>query len=1117
MVLRSGNRKQLKFPGNGVYSTPPPNTTVPSISHQKSQQEAAQLENKMAANIEALSRCCETTRGKINRIRNAIETADHDYQRFNIHALRLYMKTVDSAYEEYNDFQNKIYLADPSRKDEFEPKFIEFEELYEFSRISLCQMIDAHENTVKQNQLSVAGGPGTSAQSSGSSGNQFFKLSPTIVLQQAALPSFDGRYDHWFKFKQMFRDIADKCTGDSAATKLHYLDKALIGKAQGAIDPQIIRDNDYEGAWKSLTEQFENLPSLISDTIMKLLNLKAMTNESYQQLKSLVDEVEKCIGSLEFHQLKMDKLSEAIVITLISTKLDQDTRNIWESNVKRGKLPIYKDMIAVLRNQQHVLERCESYKSTQKSKGQPFRTTQIVATKAHTVTIQKSDECPICSDAHGVEKCSAFKTLAVNERYEKAKQLGLCYSCLKKGHRTSNCKTNAKCPKCSRRHHMMLHQEEQTSLDNKKPTLRKGEEIDSTMNATAKPEADVTVANCSLSNNTITSPKHVLLATAIVYVFDMNGEQHKCRVLLDSGAMTNFVSQRLADLLQLKKNFVNVPVTGVNGMKTLVKFKVQCKVKSRVSDSEFCLDYLVVPKVTSALPVTRLNVKNWPIPSKLQLADPTFFEPSRIDMLVGAEAFFDLLLSDKIRMSVHLPVLQESLLGWLVSGPVDATVTVCTVRSFQVATFREMDMDLNHILKRFWAVDNQSSEPEPKDNECEMHFLETFDRARDGRYVVRLPFRAGAVGELGDSRQQAEKRFYQLERRLNKDPQLKKLYSDFINEYLALGHCRVLDYPMCNDETGYYMPHHCVLRPESSTTRLRVVFDASAKSASGHSLNDLLMVGPPVQDNLFDIVLRFRLYTYAFTADVSKMYRMVDMHPSDTKYQRILWREDSSKPLKELELSTVTYGTAAAPFLATRCLNQLAEDEKECFPEASYVVKKGVYVDDVLSGAATLEKAKQLQNDLIAMLCRGGFQLHKWCANDPGLLENIPVEKQEKVLDFRNHDVNETIKTLGLLWNPIEDCFTFRVNHVEDSGNKVTKRQVMSEIARLFDPLGLLAPVIVIAKMVMQDLWRSGLDWDDGLSQEQLDVWNKVKNELPDVGKMKIPRLVTVSGIFRLL
>lgn len=307
---RSGLRKRLKYPTPQDKFSTPQATPVATVREQKEEQMAKREKANVTEAIAAYSQCCETARGKVDRLRTAIQAAELDHTKFSIHALKTYLKIVDGAYDEYNSYQNKIYLADPSQKAEFEPKFVSFEELYEFVRIAVCQMIEEYEEP----KTAPATVPVQQNQPGGSGIDSMMRFSPTIVLQQSALPSFDGKYENWFKFRQMFRDIADKCISDSAATKLHYLDKALVGKAHGAIDSQIIRDNDYEGAWRSLTDQFENLPALINDTITKHLSLKTMTTESFHQLKSLVDDVEKCISSLEFHNLKLDKLSEAIVI-----------------------------------------------------------------------------------------------------------------------------------------------------------------------------------------------------------------------------------------------------------------------------------------------------------------------------------------------------------------------------------------------------------------------------------------------------------------------------------------------------------------------------------------------------------------------------------------------------------------------------------------------------------------------------------------------------------------------------------------------------------------------------------------------------------------------------------
>ncbi|XP_058840856.1 uncharacterized protein LOC131696328 [Topomyia yanbarensis] len=338
------------------------------------------------------------------------------------------------------------------------------------------------------------------------------------------------------------------------------------------------------------------------------------------------------------------------------------------------------------------------------------------------------------------------------------------------------------------------------------------------------------------------------------------------------------------------------------------------------------------------------------------------------------------------------------------------------------------------------------------------------------------------------------------------------MYVEFINEYLSLGHCRVVSSAeLKNPGFAYYLPHHCVMKPGSSTTKLRMVFDASAKTSSDLSLNDVMEVGPTVQDSLFNIILRFRMHKFVFTADVPKMYRQVIVDENQRKYQRILWRASKDEPIRELELNTVTYGTAAAPYLATRAILQLAIDEQKNFPAASLTVRKCFYIDDVLAGAATLREAKQLQHDLIALLERGGFKLHKWCANDDALLEGIPIEAQEKQLSFEDSEVNGVIKTLGILWDPVEDDFMFFVKPVGDFSAIPTKRTVLSEMSRLFDPHGLLAPTIVVAKLIMQQLWQQNIGWNDPIPQEQLRTWNRFRSELCSLNSSKINRRITID------
>lgn len=167
---------------------------------------------------------------------------------------------------------------------------------------------------------------------------------------------------------------------------------------------------------------------------------------------------------------------------------------------------------------------------------------------------------------------------------------------------------------------------------------------------------------------------------------------------------------------------------------------------------------------------------------------------------------------------------------------------------------------------------------------------------------------------LGNSRDIAQKRFYALERKLHLDQELLVRYSEFLKEYEHLGHMTQVN---VNEVTeGFYLPHHAVVKESNETTKVRVVFDASAKTSTGISLNDTLLNGPILQDTLYKLLLRFRSYSYVLTADIEKMFRQIRVHPDDRIFQRILWRDSRDQPVKTYQLNTVTYGIASATFLA---------------------------------------------------------------------------------------------------------------------------------------------------------------------------------------------------------
>ncbi|XP_076660267.1 uncharacterized protein LOC143363587 [Halictus rubicundus] len=239
---------------------------------------------------------------------------------------------------------------------------------------------------------------------------------------------------------------------------------------------------------------------------------------------------------------------------------------------------------------------------------------------------------------------------------------------------------------------------------------------------------------------------------------------------------------------------------------------------------------------------------------------------------------------------------------------------------------------------------------------------------------------------------------------------------------------------------GYYLPHHAIVKTDSLTTKVRVVFDASAKTTSGQSLNDNILTGPTIQEELYALLIKFRTYTYVITADIEKMYRQIEVSSDHRIYQKILWRETPDNPIETYALNTVTYGTSAAPFLAIRTLFQLAADKGENFPRAARVLREDFYVDDMLTGADTFEEAVATINEIQLLCAKGGFKLRKWATNKEGLIHAL-TDKAESV--HLKLDLDTTIKTLGVYWNARTDAISYMVKESALT-NKVTKHSTVA-------------------------------------------------------------------------
>ncbi|XP_055309642.1 uncharacterized protein LOC129573281 [Sitodiplosis mosellana] len=353
---------------------------------------------------------------------------------------------------------------------------------------------------------------------------------------------------------------------------------------------------------------------------------------------------------------------------------------------------------------------------------------------------------------------------------------------------------------------------------------------------------------------------------------------------------------------------------------------------------------------------------------------------------------------------------------------------------------------------------------------------------------------------IGDTRNVALRKFHQLERRLQRDTELRQKYVDFMREYEQLGHMMPATRP---PKAGYtvYIPHHAV------TKKFRVVYDASVLNVNGISFNKLQMIGPKLQLDLQDQLLCFRLNKIGFTADVAKMFRQVLVDESQWDLQRIFWREAPNEHLREYWLKTVTYGEASSLHNAVRAMVQCARDMAEFEPVASKAIEKHFYIDDGLLGAADISSAIQLAQQIDNVLKQGGFVLRHWASNDSKLVRAMTNEQNAEVVDLNE---NAETKVLGLRWLTKTDELTIVVN-TEGVAEARTKRRMLSHIAGLYDPNGFISPVVMVAKIIMQDLWRHpDLDWDKTLPESCLRRWKTFCEGLEMLKSFRVPRWVGI-------
>lgn len=945
-----------------------------------------------------------------------------------------------------------------------------------------------------------------------------FKLPPIRITP------FSGNSCNWIEFKATCNSVLTDRIPETQ--RLQYLKDALENEARQVVAYVLPGEGSYERAMHLLRNRYENTRTIVNSQLRIFYKIPCIERPNASAFRSILNTVNSLVAALNCCEVNT-KTWDPIIIFHISMRFDRGTLSLWEEKMEgKREIPKLKVFLEFIEMRITVLETTEEFLSLERQEETPVRPVikphhnarfvsdqKRPSEKVRTfLTLKQSYQCVFCKKNHLPSRCSDIKNLSIKDCQSKIDNNNLCANCFYP-HEVANCPFDPACKKCGKSHHTLLHPEGERMFLN----LAESE-------ACAKREANATDFNAVESDNEILSQisgqhfyhlseaieEETLLATAIVPTYH-NGRSILAKLLIDQGSTANLITINACNLLNVRIARINAPMFGVGNTPV---GKVVGLARVNIGSSydktyKLAIRAIVVRSIGDVKGFSKDHIAKWHhLHSLSSLADPSYYESHKIDLLLGGSAHADFISSGVVKGERHQPIAQQSKLGWIISGNTNVAKSceiLCRTTTFEQVDNR--DNDLNRQLKEFWELEEVAHKrfTTPDEELAEKVFKESVRRADDGKFIVDLPFKMNPIDYIGESFPLAMRCYKSLQKRLDKNPELKTQYDGCFEEYLTLGHMELVD-----SQTGVkcFLPHHAVIKPSSSSTKVRAVLNASAKTSTGFSLNDCLCVGPVIQPELFDLLISWRKFEFAISGDIEKMYRMMYVNANHANYQCILWQRPGSNEIAAYRLLTVTFGTSSAPFQATRGVYEIGERIKESNPQLSDMIQTSFYVDDFLKSFSTIESAKAARLLITETLDEFGFKLRKWKSNDVRILENVDDANCEASMDF-----DSTFKTLGIAWQSNSDMFVFK--SLDKHEAKIwTKRSILSVIAKIFDPLGWLAPTIVRAKILLQEIWRlpNGSTWDSALPEYITKQWLLIFSDLTSPVPIEVPRWLKMSG-----
>ena len=964
-------------------------------------------------------------------------------------------------------------------------------------------------------------------------------LTLTMNIPKPDIKSFGGDPAEYWAFTTSFEtNISSKMT--DARTRLTYLVQFCRGKAKESIENCILMEPTagYSAALEILRQQFGQPHLIMHALLRKVTNRGQIRQNDGSALWDLARDMRKCQITLSQLGYNADMNSSENLLK-VQRLLPIHLQAAWAKKAQRTieskQEPSFAQMTEFM--EQNAKTASNMYGQNISKSFSPTSASQSSRAKSKTTTSKvtalstnlggnylqepkKNDnqiKCLCCSQPHKLGDCKIFTRKSYDERRQFIRDNKLCDNCFIPWHVARRCRFSSRCEidGCTWKHHTLLHPPNA-------PVAQRKEQKGCDIAVSVKPEPVGTCTSTGAGRQVkenehdksgechAGTSRQVALRILPVKVKHDGRELETC-ALLDEGSDVSLCCEELAEQLGIKGERSNFSLNTVGGTSKYYGMEVNLTVRSIKNDEE--LDLLRV-RTVQTLPISRSVFPNQKDVKRWRHLDGIEFprtDGRSVQVLIGGDVPEAFWVMEERRGGRKEPYAIRSLLGWTLVGPTSASFKK-GAEGFNTTHTKLQDNQLLQQVQRFWEVDfggsimdnKRGDSVEDRKARCTM---EDSARLVDGHYEIGLPWRR-QTSDLPDNRALAEKRLGSLKKRLQRDDGLCQQYKETIDGYIQKGYARPVPPEAPKVEVGrkWYLPHHPVFHPQK-LGKMRVVFDCAAKFR-GTSLNDNLLQGPDFTNNLAGVLTRFRQETVALVADIEAMFHQVRVPARDRDALRFLWwpSHDMSREPTDFQMLVHLFGATSSPSCAGFALKKSADDHGADFREATVTaIRDNFYVDDLLVSVSSVEAGIDLASQLIDLLGKGGFRLRKWISNNREVLAAVPSsERASSVLDLDlNLDDLPIERTLGLRWNVEFDTFGFRTVLKE---RPATRRGILSVVSSLFDPLGFLAPFILPAKILLQDVCSRGLGWDEKVEGRENLRWRHWLDDLQRLEALTIDR-----------